>query len=247
MEHARRPARADARGLHLARLPGRADQHASSWGCWSPASPTATPGCSPRSSPRSTCSAAAGRCSGIGAAWYDREHAGLGVPVPAHLRAVRAARGDAADLPPDVERRRRPLRRAGTTSSPRPSASRRRSAPAARRILIGGSGERKTLRLVAKYADACNLFGFEPARWPTRSRCSTGTARPRVATRPRSSAPSSRAPTRSTTSTRSCAGCEEYAALGIEQVWVGPNADDPVGSVTRICEDVLPRLREIGA
>src|SRR5258706_673178 len=40
-----------------------------------------------------------------------------------------------------------------TLCSPRPV-----SAPRPR-IMIGGGGERKTLRLVAKYADACNVMG----------------------------------------------------------------------------------------
>ncbi len=39
---------------------------------------------------------------------------------------------------------------------------------------------------------------------------------------------------------------EAYAALGIDQVWVMPAADDPVGHVERLCEQVLPRLRDLG-
>ena len=42
---------------------------------------------------------------GIGAAWNEEEVARPGHPVPARRRALRAARGDAADLPADVARR----------------------------------------------------------------------------------------------------------------------------------------------
>ena len=48
---------------------------------------------------------------GIGAAWNEAGGARPRAAVPADRRAVRAAGGDAADLPADVERRRRPVRR----------------------------------------------------------------------------------------------------------------------------------------
>ena len=139
----------------------RAHADACSSGCSSPASPTAIPDCWPRPSPRSTCSPAAGRMLGIGAAWYEREHLGARRALPADGGAVRAAGGGAADLPADVERRRRSLRRpalpARRDDQPPPPVSQPRPP-----ILIGGGGERKTLRLVAQYADACNLFAFAP-------------------------------------------------------------------------------------
>ena len=52
---------------------------------------------------------------GIGAAWNEEESVGLGLAVPFHRRALRAARGNAADLPADVERQRGAVRRASTT------------------------------------------------------------------------------------------------------------------------------------
>lgn len=92
---------------------------------------------------------------GLGAAWYEREHAGLGVPFPPVkerferleevLRIVRQMWSP--DNGPFVGSH---YRLDETLNLPQPL----RTPP----IMIGGQGERKTLRLVAKYGDACNLF-----------------------------------------------------------------------------------------
>src|SRR5947209_7157257 len=95
---------------------------------------------------------------GIGAAWYEREHRGLGVPFPPvseRFERLEEAIQICLQMWSDDNG---PYRGAyyeleETLCSPMPV-----SAPRPR-ILIGGGGERKTLRLVAQYADACNFFG----------------------------------------------------------------------------------------
>jgi F420-dependent oxidoreductase-like protein len=98
---------------------------------------------------------------GIGAGWFEAEHRSYGFDYPEvkirlemveeHVQIVRSM----------FTRERttfagKHFRADGAYNNPRPI---RGDIP----IVIGGSGERKTLRMVAQHADACNLFG-EPAR-----------------------------------------------------------------------------------
>ena len=96
---------------------------------------------------------------GIGAAWYEKEAKGYGIPYPRtsdrfemledNLQlAIKLWASDEISFKgkhfavPKITNNPRPL------SEPHP------------RIMIGGMGPKKTLRMVAQYADACNFFEF---------------------------------------------------------------------------------------
>jgi F420-dependent oxidoreductase-like protein len=90
---------------------------------------------------------------GLGAGWYEREHRGLGIPFPSTAERFERleetlqivehlAGGQALPFRGKYYQLEEPICRPG------------RKLP----LLIGGMGERKTLRLVAQYGQACNFF-----------------------------------------------------------------------------------------
>ncbi|MEZ5175105.1 MAG: LLM class F420-dependent oxidoreductase [Acidimicrobiia bacterium] len=96
---------------------------------------------------------------GIGAGWYERESVGLGIPFPS--TAVRFEQleetlqvvlqmweGNRNPINGKHYQLAEPINSPQTLTKPHPP------------ILIGGSGEKKTLRMVAQYGDAANLFAF---------------------------------------------------------------------------------------
>ena len=94
---------------------------------------------------------------GIGAAWNEQEHLGLGVPFPPLKErfelleetlqvALQMWSGDDEPYNGKHLHLARPLNNPNSVRRPHPP------------ILIGGTGEQKTLRMVAQYGDACNLF-----------------------------------------------------------------------------------------
>jgi F420-dependent oxidoreductase-like protein len=94
---------------------------------------------------------------GIGAAWNEEESRGLGIPFPPVAErferleetlqiCLQMWRGDQTPYTGKHYQLERPLNSPQALSRPHPS------------IMIGGGGEQKTLRFVARYAQACNLF-----------------------------------------------------------------------------------------
>ncbi len=183
---------------------------------------------------------------GIGAAWYEREHDGLGVPFPGVSErfeqleetleiCLQMWSGDVGAY--DGEH----FELAETLNSP--PAIRDPHPP----IMVGGNGEQKTLRLVAKYGDACNLLPRSPEEVThklgvLRRHCDDlGTDYDAIQK------------TTLYTGTALFGGDVEtfvkemtdYAAVGVEGVFVMPIGPDPRAITEKLVAEAVPKLADL--
>lgn len=188
---------------------------------------------------------------GIGAAWYEREHAAYGVPFPPlkerferleeTLQVVHQMWG-----PDNGPYAGRHYQLAETICSPQPL---RQPRPP---IMVGGAGEKKTLRLLAKYGDAGNVFAgprSSPADVAGKldvlaAHCEKeGTDFGRIRKSVLWAA---------SLEVDTAAGAREfaqqmaaYAAVGVTEVHVMPWTGDPARFVADLGERVVPRLADL--
>jgi F420-dependent oxidoreductase-like protein len=182
---------------------------------------------------------------GIGAAWYEREHLALGVPYPPiaeRFERLEEALQIALQMWSDDEGpfEGKHYQLAETISQPR--TVQLPHPP----IVIGGSGERKTLRLVAQYADATNLIVPDPETAAhklavLRRHCDDlGRDYDEIEKTVQGSRMD---PVSDPDAFLRLA--EGFAALGVEHMQFGLPHPDPVGYVEKFAETVAPRLAQI--
>ena len=184
---------------------------------------------------------------GIGAAWYDREHEGLGVPFPSTGERFERLEETLQIVnqmwsPDDGAYDGTHYRLTETINLPQPARGR---LP----IMIGGGGERKTLRLVAQYGDACHLFvreGIDEIAHKLevlKRHCDT-VGRDYAEIRKTIGGGGALDPV--TQPDEFLAAMEDYARLGVSLVTVSsPVGGDPEAWTERFTTSVLPRLKEI--
>lgn len=181
---------------------------------------------------------------GIGAAWYEREHVGLGVPFPPVAErferleeTLRICRQMWSGEVGPFEGRHHHL--AETLCVPAPLQ------PGGPPVLVGGMGEKKTLRLVAEHGDACNLFDAGPEVLAHKLRVLDA----HCADVGRDPAAISRTVIVSDDPTEDpeafLARMRTYAGLGIDTVWVGSWEPGLPGWVERVGRTVVAPLREL--
>lgn len=182
---------------------------------------------------------------GIGAAWYEREHRGLGVPYPPVAERFERLEETLQIClqmwsEDDGAFEGRHYRLTETICEPRPVSQPRPP------VLIGGSGERKTLRLVARYGDACNLFATSPDEIAHKldvlaRHCEAEGRDPDTVQR---TILAVRDPFADLDGF--LGDMDAYAKLGIDEVALMPSGD-PVAYVERTGSEIVPRLAELDA
>jgi F420-dependent oxidoreductase-like protein len=181
---------------------------------------------------------------GLGAAWYDREHHALGIPYPplgARFEMLEETLQICLQMWSDDDGpyTGKHYQLAETICAPQPI----RRPP----ILIGGDGEKKTLRLVAQYADVWNSTTSDVEALGHKidvlnRHCDAVGRDPGEIRRTVGFFDDPFADTDAYLKT-----VERYAELGVEMINTGPvpGNPDPVGFIRRLGDEVVPRIAEI--